>query len=131
MTTVVLVNAATFLLAAIVIGLMRTPATPPQIAHHAAQRRDGQVSSFLSEWIAGLRLIHTSRLLVTLFSIMGIAILADSILSALLVPFVDAVANQGVQAVGFIFSVVVSPAFSAASWFRCWHALWRPGRYSV
>ncbi|MCE7988566.1 MAG: MFS transporter [Caldilinea sp. CFX5] len=101
----VIADSMTFLLAGLLIGLMQTPAPRTRIADQPAPTNRKRLSGFLREWSAGLRLIRTSRFLTALFGVTGIAILGDSILSALLIPFIDTVANQGVQAVGWLFSI--------------------------
>jgi len=102
---VVIADSITFLLAGVLLGLMQTPATRPRSADQPAHTNRRRWSGFWREWLAGLQLIRTSRFLTALFCMTGIAILGDSILSALLVPFIDTVANQGVQAVGLLFSI--------------------------
>ncbi|MEZ4864911.1 MAG: MFS transporter [Caldilineaceae bacterium] len=102
---VVIVDSITFLFAGVLIGLMQTPAARTRIAYQPSQAKSSQWADFFREWFAGLRIIQMSRFLTSIFCVTGIAILGDSILSALLVPFIDTVANQGVQAVGLIFSI--------------------------
>lgn len=102
---VVIADSMTFLLAGILIGLMHTPATVTRSVSQASQTHRRPVSGFFREWLAGLRLIRTSRFLTSVFCVSSIAILGDSILSALLIPFIDTIATEGAQAVGLIFSI--------------------------
>lgn len=56
------------------------------------------------EWAQGLRAIWGHRLLKSLFLVIGIALLADSILGALLAPYVEGVLGGGASAFGFLLT---------------------------
>ncbi len=100
---VALLNGATFLLAALLIALIR----PPRIA-----RKDedpdavrGGLLTVWREWLEGLRLVAGERRVAVLFAILGAAMLADSILSALLAPFVGGVLGAPASLFGLLLTL--------------------------
>ncbi len=102
---VVLVDAASYLFAAATISLIST-------ASHAEQEDSGVVtaeatprlSAFWREWVEGLHAVGTNRVIASLFVVAGIATFADSILSALLIPFVDDVLRAGSLGFGWLLT---------------------------
>jgi predicted MFS family arabinose efflux permease len=100
---VALLNAATFLLAAGLISLIRAPTTERETAHRDATR--GTLVSVWREWSQGLRLVAGERHVAVLFVILGAAMLADSILSALIAPFVGGVLGAPASLFGLLLTL--------------------------
>lgn len=101
----VVLDSASFLLAAALIWQIRTPSEPLRTVDHAQPTQRNPLAQFVREWLAGLSVVRHSRLLLVTFIVMGVSLLGDSILTAMLVPFVDTVVQGGVQALGLVFSV--------------------------
>lgn len=100
--SVVLVDVASYLLAALLILAIRTPAQPR--AQAAAADALAGWSQFWREWWAGLGLIGGQRTLGALFLIAGVSALGDSMISALLVPFVSDVLRAGALGFGWLLT---------------------------
>ena len=100
---VVLVDSASFLLSGLLIGLIvapspaATPAAGPAVA--SSIRAWGAV---WREWLDGLRLVQRDRLLMTLFTVMGLAMLGQGILTALNVVFVKDVLHGSAAVFGWM-----------------------------
>jgi predicted MFS family arabinose efflux permease len=101
---VALLNGATFLLAASLIALIRSPAAPKN-AGESTQALPGGLLSVWSEWVDGLRLVAGERRVAVLFVILGTAMLADSILSALIAPFVGGVLMAPASLFGLLLTL--------------------------
>lgn len=83
---VIALNATTYAIAAVLIGLIRRSAgTIPAPNVTAVPARAG----FVGEWIGGLRLVLTSRAVLVVFVATAVVLLGDSMFFALLAPFVD------------------------------------------
>lgn len=101
-TSVVLVDSATFLFAALLILFVRAPQT---ISTGAPEHEAGSgLAGFWQEWAAGLRYIRGRRLLAATFIVMGIALFGDAILSAVLVVFVQADMKLGALEFGWMMT---------------------------
>jgi predicted MFS family arabinose efflux permease len=100
---VALLNAATFLLAAGLISLIRAPASERDTAGRDATQ--GTLLSVWREWSQGLRLVAGERHVAALFLILGAAMLADSILSALIAPFVGGVLGAPASLFGLLLTL--------------------------
>lgn len=110
---VVIVDGLTFLLSAALLMLIRSRETVSRPAstqtttaavETSGTRRSEIVRSVWREWAQGLRAIWGHRLLKSLFLVIGIALLADSILGALLAPYVEGVLGGGASAFGFLLT---------------------------
>lgn len=103
---VVLVDSASFLLAGALIALMSVSpaATNPRDAAPTTGAR-ATWSAVWRDWRGGLGLIRRERLIAAVFAVVGIATFADSMNSALLVPFVDTVLRAGAQGFGWLLTV--------------------------
>ncbi len=103
---VVLVDSASFLVAGVLISLISSPAASRGAdIGPTGDEAAGSLARVWREWIAGLGLVRANRVLRAVFIVMGVSLLADSILTALLVPFVNSVAEGGAQALGAILTV--------------------------
>jgi MFS family permease len=54
------------------------------------------------DWVAGLRLVKQERLLLTLFIVLGVALLGDSMITVLIVPLVKVLMGSGAQLLGWL-----------------------------
>jgi predicted MFS family arabinose efflux permease len=98
--SVILLDAASYLIAAVLILLVNAPRdiTSPKPQTIA----DGEGSGWVKvwhEWLAGLKLVRHHRILAGIFTVVGIALLGDAIISAVLVVFVQDV--MGLTSVEF------------------------------
>ena len=92
LTAVVIADAVSYLLAALFIGLMILPATRKATDTDNAEAPASATTKFVAvwqEWIAGLKVVLHHRPVANLFLIMGVALFADAILSAILVVFLQ------------------------------------------
>lgn len=100
---VALLNGTTFLLAAVLIALIRPsgsarPAGSPVTA-------PGGLLAVWREWTEGLKLVAGERRVAILFIILGVAMLADSVLSALIAPFVGGVLGAPASLFGLLLTL--------------------------
>ena len=100
--SVILVDSATFVFAAMLILLVRAPAAA---SIPAADVSSGETRPGLwKEWLVGLRYIRSRRLLAGAFLVMGIALFGDAILSAILVVFVQVDMSLGPVEFGWMMT---------------------------
>lgn len=102
-----LLDSASFLLSAALIAAIAVPRPPRMLSGpsgHAA-RAGSFIMVLWRDWVAGLRLVRGSRALTAVFVVAGTALLADSVFTALLVPFIKTVAGGNAQALGTLFAV--------------------------
>ncbi len=97
---VIIIDAASYAVAAVLIGLMAVTPAAARVAE-AAQTRWRQVRD---EWLDGLRLVAHSRLLRGVFIVVGVGLLGDAILSALMAPFVQDVAGFSATQYGWMLA---------------------------
>lgn len=97
---VVIIDAASYAVAALFIALMVLGPAAARAAQ-AVQSRWRQVRQ---EWVDGLRLVAHSPLLRNLFIVVGVGLLGDAILSALLAPFVQKVAGFSATEYGWMLA---------------------------
>lgn len=101
--SVVLLVAATFLLGGLLIALIAAP--PAASAGRAASASaTGVWSALWRELRDGLRLVRRERPVGALFTVTGVAILADGILSALLVVYVRDMLGGSAAALGWLMT---------------------------
>ncbi|HEX6709787.1 MAG TPA: MFS transporter [Rubrobacter sp.] len=100
---VALLNGATFLLAAVLIALIRLPGRKD--ADESVDALPGGFISVWREWIEGLKLVSGGRRVAVLFIILGTAMLADSVLSALIAPFVGGVLGAPASLFGLLLTL--------------------------
>ncbi len=90
LSSVVIADALSYLLAAVLIVLI---AAPPFVRTVKDSDRVNTVrakfTGVWTEWVAGLRLVASERALASVFIVLGTALFADAIMSALLVVFVQ------------------------------------------
>jgi predicted MFS family arabinose efflux permease len=102
---VVLLDAASYLLSAALIALIAAPRREPEANTEQAGSACASASgAFWREWVEGLRMVWHGRTVRSLLIVLGIAQLADSILSALLVVFVQGVVGAGAPEFGAVLT---------------------------
>jgi MFS family permease len=101
-SSVVLLDAGTFLVSALLIAFIIMPA-PAEIQPDAspASAAEGFLGVW-NEWIAGLRLVKRERLLLMLFIVLAVAFLGDSMITVLIVPLVKVLMGGGAQLLGWL-----------------------------
>jgi predicted MFS family arabinose efflux permease len=88
--SVVIADAISYLLAAVLIALIVAPPFVKAVTEsEAVESVRAKFTGVWSEWIAGLRLVVSDRALTNVFIVLGVALFADAILSALLVVFIQ------------------------------------------
>jgi MFS family permease len=102
--SVVIVDAASYLLSGILISLITIPVLAPTAANSAPVDLAATVATFWKQWLAGLRLLRKERWLTIFFAAMGISMIAQGIINVLLVVFVTQVLHGDAQAFGWIVS---------------------------
>jgi predicted MFS family arabinose efflux permease len=102
---VALLNGATFLLAAVLIALIRSPGIARKDTDESTDALPGGLISVWRECIEGLKLVAGERRVAVLFVILGAAMLADSILSALIAPFVGGVLGAPASLFGLLLTL--------------------------
>jgi Na+/melibiose symporter-like transporter len=105
---VVVLDAASFLVSAILISLI---AVPSSTGRREAERAvsvigigDGTITAVWRDWLDGLRLVAAQRFLAVLFGVIGVVMVAYGIISVLLVVFVKDVLHGGAVELGWIAS---------------------------
>jgi MFS family permease len=99
---VVLVDVVTFLLAALLISLIRQP--QPEAPEPAKAVEPISLMAVWSDWLAGLRLVGQERLVAILFVTIAIIAVGEGILAVLFVPFVTAVLQGQAMELGWLMS---------------------------
>jgi len=105
LTAVVVADAVSYLSAALLIGLMVIPTTHKTT--NTAEIGASATTKFVAvwqEWIAGLKVVVHNRPVANLFLIMGVALFADAILSAMLVVFLQG--DVGLSATEFSWVLI-------------------------
>jgi Na+/melibiose symporter-like transporter len=100
---VVLVDSASFLLSGLLIALIVVPSAGARpLAGTAVASSVRAWGAVWREWLDGLRLVQRDRLLLTLFTVMGLAMLGQGILTALNVVFVKDVLHGSAAVFGWM-----------------------------
>jgi predicted MFS family arabinose efflux permease len=99
--SVILLDSASYLLSALLIAMVVTPA---QVAPAAAapEQASSPLARVWSDLVAGLRLVVRERWLAGLFLAMGALMVGQGITNALLVPFINQVLHGDEQIFGWI-----------------------------
>ena len=101
---VVIVNAACYAAAALLVALIRISptSTPNRDDGQASPRATRAVRSIITEWVDGLRVVRRSQLVAVVFVATALALLGDSVFSALLAPFVAQNFTDAATVIGLI-----------------------------
>ncbi|MEM7114721.1 MAG: MFS transporter [Chloroflexota bacterium] len=89
LTSVVLLDAASYILAATLIFFVNAPQKATTPTTITATNTDGSWKKVWRDWLDGLKLVRHRPILASLFTIVGIAMFGDAIISAILVVFVQ------------------------------------------
>jgi len=103
---VALIDVGSYLIGAGLIFLIRgqAPTSERGLSAGTARSISTEWVDFWREWIGGLQLVRQSRPLLSAFLVFGVALVGDSILSVLLVVFVQDVVHAGAQEFGWILT---------------------------
>ncbi len=106
LNAVALIDIGSYLIGAGLIFLIQTPTSTSEESLIAKADRSIRMEwvDFWREWLAGLRLVSQRRPLSYAFLAFGVAFVGDSILSVLLVVFVQDVVGAGAQQFGWILA---------------------------
>ncbi len=92
---VVLADMASYFISALLIVFLQPPSQPS---------KESQSASVWAEWVAGLKLLTNNRPLTLLFAVTAAAVVAEGILSVLLVPFVKVLLGGAAQELGWLMT---------------------------
>jgi MFS family permease len=99
----VVLDSASFLLSALLIGLVAVPPARPVMALSGLETAPRSVlASVWSDLVAGLRLVARERWLAGLFLAMGAVMFGQGITNALMVPFTNQVLHGDAQVFGWL-----------------------------
>jgi MFS family permease len=101
-SSVVMLDAGSFLFSALMIILIVMPVRPTAQPAAAHTPDAGGILGVWRDWVAGLRLVKQERLLLTLFIILAVALLGDSMITVLIVPLVKVLMGGGAQLLGWL-----------------------------
>ncbi len=102
LASVAVLNAASFLCAAVLIGLISVTSKPPLVQGDVAEIAVSSWVAVWREWLDGLRLVKDNRLITVLFTVMGITSFGGSMIDPLFNPFVLSVLDSGPAARGWL-----------------------------
>jgi Na+/melibiose symporter-like transporter len=104
---VALLDAATFVISAALLGLMRTRkvAAPSPTAEPTADAFAHRVAALRGEWSDGMRLVTGNRVLRLLTGFVLVTAIGEGIMSTLFAPFVRSVLHGGSDAYGIVVAV--------------------------
>ncbi len=100
LTSVVLLDAATFLVAAGLIALISASARP--LRTEDASNTPVSLAAVWQEWLAGLRLIRRERVLTIVFALMAITSVGEGVMGGVFFAFVADVLGGGAAEIGWL-----------------------------
>jgi predicted MFS family arabinose efflux permease len=103
LSSVVIADALSYLFSALLIALIAAPPAARAVSEAAGSAR-ASFATFWREWLAGLRLIVQDNVLTRIFAIIGVALFADAILSAVLVVFIQDDAGLNAAQFGWLLT---------------------------
>lgn len=100
---VILLDAVSFLIAGLMVAFI---SAPPSVTRATVAEDDEVAPSkgVLHEWLSGLRVVRSNRIVAALFLLVGVNQLAEGILNVLFVPWVKDVLHGGSIEFGWILS---------------------------
>lgn len=110
LSTVIAADIGSFVFSALMLALMVVPKTTSEHAHTTARQAGSQWVHVWSEWAEGLRLLKNNRLLLALFVVFGVMMLGDSMITALVVPFVKQVMRGDAMILGWALTAQAAGA---------------------
>ncbi|MEO6456744.1 MAG: MFS transporter [Chloroflexia bacterium] len=99
----VLLDAASFVIAG---GLIALISAPPSVtrADPAEAVGDGEKGGLRREWVEGMKVVRNNRVVAALFALLGVNMIAEGILSVLMVIYVQAILGGGPMEVGWLLT---------------------------
>lgn len=106
LTSVVLIDSASYLISGIMILLIILPRATQAMTSTAAQPSSfaAALANVWREWLEGLRLVQRSRLLLTLFVAACLIMLSQGIINVLIVVFVKAILHGSATTFGLLIT---------------------------
>ncbi len=101
---VVVVDVASFLVAAALVAAMGRPAEAPPQVGDAVSEAESAFARFWSEWLDGLRVVREDRTIAVLFVVFGLMTFGGTMLDPLFVPWVRDVLGEGVGVVALLMT---------------------------
>lgn len=123
--SVALADAATFAVAALLLGSIRTDLRPPARVQHEDDR--GRFA-LLHDWLDGLRVVRGQPVLFILFAFMAISSVGEGVMGALFAPFVTRVLDGGDAAYGAMISAQAIGGLAASLALAARPGAMAPGR---
>jgi MFS family permease len=102
---VILFDIGTYLMAALLMGLIRMPAVGEGANPSEVASAGNALSVFWSEFVSGFKLVMGKPALSRIFLVLGVAMLGDSILTVLTVAFFQEVVGVGATEYGVVLTV--------------------------
>jgi predicted MFS family arabinose efflux permease len=107
---VVSFDACTFMIAAVLVGLIRTNASPSRERPRYGDGRREALSAqspagWRQDWLDGMASVRASPLVTVIFAAAGTALLGDAALSSLLAPFVAQTLASGAGVLGLFLTI--------------------------
>lgn len=103
-TTVIVLDAFSYLITAVLVALVVVDAKPKRQQSEAVEEDAPPLLKVWQEWLAGLRLVRAKPILTHIFLIVGLALFGDAILSAILVIFVQDTMGLGSVEFGWMMT---------------------------
>jgi Na+/melibiose symporter-like transporter len=125
---VAIVDAATFLVAAILLLRIKTPSRPARPEPSAEAAVQGRLAALRSEWRDGLEVVRRSSVLRTLVLFALITATGEGIMATLFTPYVRSVLDSDARALGVIVSAQAVGGLIGGALVTTVAGRWRPGR---
>jgi MFS family permease len=103
LTGIIVIDAATFLVAALLIALITATSQPTRAVAADSAARSPWLAVW-REWRDGLRLIRRNRVIATLMGVTALTAVGEGIFSVLLVVFVNQLLHGGALEIGWLMS---------------------------
>ena len=103
--SVIVVDAASFLISAGMIALISLPASAtPTKERNKAARPFANVTKVWHEWMEGLELVRKQQLITGIFVVIGVAMVGEGIIEVLIAPFVKQVMHGNALVLGWLMT---------------------------
>ena len=106
LSTVIVVDSLTYLVSAALLSLMILPLRASGAPDPQAGTAPGRWTTFWREWLEGLNIVRTDRSIIAIFLVSSVAMVADSVVLVLLIPFVQAILGLNAQDYGWMQTAV-------------------------
>jgi MFS family permease len=100
-TYAMLMDATSFLVAGVMIALIRAPRS---VTRAAPGEGEGAAPNAWREWLEGLHMVRANRLISLLFLFMGVAMVSEGFFEVLITPYVKDVLRGGAQELGWMMT---------------------------